>query len=84
MLRMKLYMKPGCWLCDMAQDLLNGLAARYEFSVEHVDISIDEALYDLYRFDIPVIEFEDGATLHGHIKRKDLVRMIEAHLKGQQ
>ena len=83
MLKLKLYTKPGCWLCDAAEDTLRGLVQRYSLDVERVDITTDDELYELYRFDIPVIEVPDGAAIHGTIKKKALLAKLEEIQKGQ-
>ena len=75
--KLKLYTKPGCWLCDMAEDMLNGQRQKYSLQIEQVDITSDDELFALYRFDIPVIEFPDGATLNGRIKKNDLLRRLD-------
>lgn len=77
MIRLTFYYKPGCWLCDTAEEMLNGLMGKYEIEVNKIDITSDDALYELYRFDIPVFEFKDGSTLHGRIKKKDLLKKLE-------
>ena len=76
MVRLTLYYKDGCWLCDAAEEMLNGLKVRYGIEVKKVDIESDDDLYELYRFDIPVFEFKDGSTLNGRVKKKDLLRKI--------
>lgn len=77
MVRLTFYYKPGCWLCDTAEEMLNGLKEKYDVVFDKVDITSDEALYDLYRFDIPVFEFRDGSTLYGRIKRKELLQKLK-------
>jgi hypothetical protein len=77
MVRLKFYLKEGCWLCDSTEETLNGLRERYDLRVEKVYIDSDDELYELYRFDIPVLEFKDGTTLHSRIKRKDLLKAID-------
>ena len=79
MVRLKFYYKDGCWFCDAAEEMLNGLAEKHDLRIEKVDITADEDLYELYRFDIPVIEFNDGTALHGRIKKKDLLESLEAN-----
>lgn len=76
-MHVKLYYKEGCWLCDGALEMLNGLQERYGIELERIDIDSDEALYETYRFDIPVIEFEDGSTLHSRIRKKELLKKLE-------
>ncbi len=61
----------------MAEEMLNGLKEKYNIEVNKVDITSDDALYELYRFDIPVFEFKDGSTLHGRIRKKDLLEKLE-------
>ncbi len=77
MVNLVFYFKEGCWLCDHAEELVNGQKERYDIRIKKVAIDSDEALYELYRFDIPVFEFKDGSTLHGRIRKKDLLRKIE-------
>lgn len=77
MVKLTFYYKEGCWLCDAAEEMLNGLKVRHDIRIKKVDIDSDDELYELYRFDIPVFEFEDGSTLNGRIKKKDLLAMFE-------
>ncbi len=76
MVKLTFYSKDGCWLCDTAEEMLNGLKVRYGIEINKVAIDSDDDLYELYRFDIPVFEFKDGSTLNGRIKKKDLLRKI--------
>lgn len=57
--------------------MLNGLKEKYNLEIEKIDITKDECLYELYRFDVPVIEFEDRTTLYGRIRKKDIINKIE-------
>jgi hypothetical protein len=77
MVRVTYYFKEGCWLCDWAEEMLNGLKEKHELSITRVDIDSNDELYELYRFDIPVFEFKDGTALYGRIKKKDLLKKIE-------
>lgn len=77
MVRLTFYYKEGCWLCDTAEEMINGLRERHGLRVEKVAIDSDPELYELYRFDIPVLEFKDGSTLSGRIKKKDLLKKFE-------
>ena len=76
MVKLTFYYKDGCWLCDTAEEMLNGLKVRYGIEVNKVAIDSDDDLYELYRFDIPVFEFKDGSTLNGRVKKKDLLKKI--------
>lgn len=71
------YYKPGCWLCDTAEEMLNGLIDKYAIELRKIDITSDDELYELYRFDIPVFEFKDGTALYGRIRKKDLLQKLK-------
>ncbi len=71
------YYKDECWLCEAAEEMLNGFRERYDIRIRKVSIDSDDELYELYRFDIPVFEFRDGSLLNGRIRKKDLLKKLE-------
>lgn len=77
MVRLTFFFKSNCWLCDAAEEMLNGFKERYDIKVNKIAIDSDDELYELYRFDIPVFEFKDGSTLYSHIRKKDLIEKLE-------
>ena len=77
MVYLTVYYKEGCWLCDKAEEMLNGLKEKFDIGVTKIAIDTDAELYELYRFDIPVFEFKDGSSLHGNIRRKDLLKKLD-------
>lgn len=77
MVRLTFYYKENCWFCDMAEEMLNGLVEKFDINVSKIAIDSDDELYELYRFDIPVFEFRDGSTLHGRIRKKDLLQKLQ-------
>ena len=78
------YYREGCWLCDKAEEMLNGLKEKYGIILKKISIDSDRETSELYRFDIPVLEFEDGTALHGAIKRKDLLKKLEENRKDSR
>lgn len=66
--KVTLYTKSDCSLCFKAKKLLETLRAEgVAFELEEVDITRDEALYERYRFEIPVIAVDGVETLKGRI-----------------
>ncbi len=61
----------------MALDMLNGQREKYAIDIERTDIGNEGELYDLYRYDVPVLEFSDGTTLNGHIKKKPFMEALK-------
>jgi len=76
-MKITFYFAEGCWVCDSIRETLNGLRERYRLEIRDVNIAEDEETYALYRFDVPVVEFEDGSVLHGRIRKKDLMAKLE-------
>jgi len=77
MVRLTFYFKKGCWLCDSAEEMLNGVREKFDVKINKVDIDSDDELYEMYRFDIPVFEFKDGSKLHGRVRNKNLLKKFE-------
>ena len=55
---MVLYGKPGCHLCADARAVVLAAAARREFELEEVDVSIDPGLHHRYGERIPVVTLD--------------------------
>jgi len=58
-----LYGKPDCHLCDEAEERLSRLAQQRGLTYRKVDIQSSPELFNRYRYSIPVIEIDGGATL---------------------
>ena len=54
-LSVTLYGRAGCHLCDEAAAMLARISHRIPLAVTTVDIETDDALLQLYVFEIPVI-----------------------------
>ena len=55
MIRVTLYTKPGCDLCQEVRDELDALAAEIPHTVVEVDILDDANLFEQYQHSIPVV-----------------------------
>ncbi len=67
-----LYSKPGCHLCEIAHQLLQGLQREFDLTIQETDIRGDPALYEKYWDKIPVIVVDDRATLRAPIRVADV------------
>ena len=54
-MRVVLYSRPGCGLCDRAREVLEAARARTAFVLEEVDVESDDALELEYGVRIPVV-----------------------------
>jgi len=76
MLHVTLYSKAGCHLCDEARDHLEDLAADHELDLREVDIRSDDALFERYRYRIPVIVVDGVERLEGRITAEDVRTLV--------
>ena len=75
--RVTFYTKPGCHLCEEAEELLDDLRGEYELRVTPFDITTDLAVFERYKYEIPVIVVEGGATVFGRIELAQLRRALD-------
>lgn len=64
-LKVIIYSRPGCHLCDEAKAAIEGAGCREEFVVEEINIDSNPKLLDRYKYDIPVITI-DGVECFIH------------------
>ncbi|MGH2409592.1 MAG: glutaredoxin family protein [Chloroflexota bacterium] len=76
MREVRLFGKPGCHLCEHAEELLEDLRGDYEFSLIQVDITSDQTLFDRYRYEIPVVALPDGRTVSGRVTAEQLHTLL--------
>jgi glutaredoxin len=74
-MRVEIYTKADCHLCDEAKAVLRSVKKRVPFEWVEVDISTQDDLYRKYRYDIPVIMI-DGRMAFRH-------RVTEAELENR-
>lgn len=75
MIRVTLYSRDGCGLCDEARHLLYQLDQRVALLVREIDIESDAALEKAYFDKIPVIEIGD-ARLFAPIEPQELEALV--------
>ncbi|MCA9958930.1 MAG: glutaredoxin family protein [Anaerolineales bacterium] len=76
MLRVTLYTKVGCHLCEDVKAELAALRALYPHELVEVDITQDDALYGRYRYTIPVLHI-GTSVLHAPIDRTQLIHALQ-------
>lgn len=67
-----LYSKPGCHLCDEARGYLEDAAAEHGIAYDEIDILRDPALFERYRYRIPVIVVDGAERLEGKIEAEEV------------
>ena len=71
-IRLTLFMRPNCGLCDSAKVLLQNLGRRKRFAINHIDVMHPTNLHwkALYEFDTPVVSIQESVLI-GKIKKID-------------
>ena len=82
--RIRLYGKPGCHLCEQAEEMLEDLGRVHPLAVEMIDITSDPALFARYRFEIPVIVLDDGRSIFGRIGVGDLRALLQGQASASR
>src|SRR6516165_4735757 len=73
------YTKAGCHLCEEARDMLEDIAALTTYKLTEIDIRSDTAIFEKYRYRIPVIIINHDTIVEGRIEFKDLAKAF--HLR---
>ena len=63
-MRVTLYSKPGCLLCDELKADLVEYQQELGFALEERNIELDPADLEKYRYLIPVLDIENGPLLY--------------------
>jgi glutaredoxin len=71
------YTKAGCHLCEEARELLEEIAEETEFTLTEIDIRSDPAVFELYRYRIPVILIDGETLLEGRIEAEELQQAFQ-------
>jgi Glutaredoxin-like domain (DUF836) len=78
--RLTLYSKANCHLCEEAIAKIDRLRGRgYDLETVEVDITSNPALFERFRYVIPVVELPDGQTLQAPISEYKLEQLLKAY-----
>ena len=79
-MRLTIYSKPGCHLCDEMKSLVHRIIAElsndHAIDLEEIDISSDYALLDRYRLEIPVLLIDGIKVAKYRVSEEELTRMV--------
>ena len=78
-IKLQLYTKADCPLCDEAKESLEPLASQFPIQIEEVDITTNLGLFTKYKELIPVLELEGKRLFVHRIDVKALKRKLIWH-----
>lgn len=76
MIRLTFYSKPNCPLCDEARDMLEDLNREFALAVTEVNILSNPAIYEKYKYLIPVLEMENGQVIKARFTESELRKAL--------
>lgn len=65
----KLYSRPRCHLCETAREILEDLQQQWNFSIEEINIDLDDRLVERYGIMIPVVELDGEEIQFGIVDK---------------
>lgn len=81
-MRLTIYSKPGCHLCDEMKSVVHRVIARHSnddaIVLDEIDISSDRELLDRYGAEIPVLLIDGKKMGKYRVSEEQLTRMLEA------
>lgn len=66
----KLYSRPCCHLCETAREILEDLQQQWNFTIEEINIDLDDELVEKYGIMIPVVELDGEELQYGIVNKK--------------
>ena len=77
-MRLTIYSKPGCHLCDDLKAIVRRVLDRREgISLEEIDISTDPKLLKLYELEIPVLMIDGKKAAKYRITEEELTSKLD-------
>jgi len=78
LIRLTIYSRPGCHLCDEMKDVVRRVSASVPLALDEIDISGDAELERLYGVEIPVLMAEGKKVAKYRIGESELLRVLTA------
>ena len=81
-MRLTIYSKPGCHLCDEMKLLVHRVIAQQPsdqpIALDEIDISTDRELLDRYSLEIPVLLIDGKKVAKYRVPEAELTQMLNA------
>jgi glutaredoxin len=79
MVKVVLYTKPGCCLCDTVKAQLSEIRRRHPFQLREVNILEDPAARAQFQEEIPVVFVEGRKACQYHLDEKAFIERLKSH-----
>ena len=79
-MRIELYTKPDCLLCDEGQALVQQACRKWGLEWVETSIFASQALFDLYRYEVPVLCVDGRKVATLRLDREQVERALSGGL----
>jgi len=76
-IRIEIYSRPGCHLCDDAKAVIEPFARRYSIDLIVTDVDTDEELRQAYGSEIPVVMINGKEAFRHRVNSPALERKLK-------
>lgn len=76
MIKVVVYSKPDCHLCDDVKAQLQKLKESHRFELREVNILQDQEAFEKFREEIPVVFINGKKAFKFHLDEKEFVRRL--------
>lgn len=71
-IRIEIYSRPGCHLCDEAKEVIERVGRRFRFALSVINIDTDPELQQQYGEQIPVVFINGNKAFKYHVDEAEL------------
>jgi glutaredoxin len=75
--RIEIYSRPGCHLCDEAKEVIERVRRRYPFAMRSINIETDPALEREYGEQIPVVFINGTQAFKFRVDEQELLLEVK-------
>lgn len=75
--RVDIYSRPGCHLCEEAKDVIEQVRKRYGFDLQLINIEDDAALEQAYGTEIPVVFINGNKAFKYRVDAAELEKKVK-------
>ncbi|MGQ0506868.1 MAG: glutaredoxin family protein [Myxococcaceae bacterium] len=75
-MRVEIYSKPDCGLCEEAKEILEQVRSRVPFELVEVNIEADPTLFERFRYDIPVVFIAGKKAFKHRVEAEAVLRRL--------
>ena len=76
-IRVDIYSRPGCHLCDVAKDVIETVRARFPFELRVIDVESDPQLESAYGTEIPVVLINGNKAFKYRVDPREFENKVE-------